>query len=138
MLLPSEIESRSLIPAVRVIIARKLCQEYNMKEDLVAKILGITQASISNYVRGTRGDNQLVNKLMDITEVRRMIEDITEEIAKNNSFRASTMAKYISLFNYIRQSYIICDVHRVLEKDINDDVCKACASTLNNENKYMS
>ncbi|GIU72802.1 MAG: hypothetical protein KatS3mg003_2281 [Candidatus Nitrosocaldaceae archaeon] len=136
MLLPSEIESRSLIPAVRVIIARKLANEHGMKEDKIAKILGVTQAAVSNYVRGTRGDTQLVNKLNEIPEVKRIIDDITNEIAKNSSFRASTMAKYIGLFNYLRQSYIICDVHHTLEKDIDEEACKACESTLikNNDN----
>jgi hypothetical protein len=132
MLLPSEIESRTLIPAVRVIIAKKLANEYNMKEDAIAKILGITQAAVSNYVRGARGDNQLISKLEGIIEIRRMIDDITKEIAINNSFRASTMAKYIRLFNYIRESYIICDVHHTLEKNIDRETCKACESTLIN------
>ncbi len=135
MLLPSEIESRTLIPAVRVIIARKLANEHNMKEDRIAKILGITQAAVSNYVRGTRGDNQLVSKLENIPEIRRMIYDITKEIVVNNSFRASTMAKYIRLFNYIRESYIICDVHHTLEKNIDKEACEACANTLVSEKR---
>ena len=45
MLLPSEIEAKSLIPAVRAILARKLTGEYDMKEEVVAKVLGVTQAS---------------------------------------------------------------------------------------------
>ena len=136
MLLPSEIESRSLIPAVRVMIAKKLANEHGMKEDRIAKILGVTQAAISNYVRGTRGDTQLVSKLESIYEIRRIVDDITNEIAKSNSFRASTMAKYIGLFNYIRQSYIICDVHHTLEKNIDEEACKACENTLiKNDNK---
>ncbi len=137
MLLPSEIESRSLIPAVRVMIAKKLSSEYDMKEDVIAKILGITQAAVSNYVRGTRGDIKLVEKLSNMPKVREMVDEITREIAKNNSFRASTMAKYIGLFNYIRQSYIICDVHHTLESEINEEVCKACASMLRDTEKII-
>ena len=56
MLLPSEIEAKSLIPAIRAILAKKLIIEYKMKEEFVAKVLGVTQAAISNYIRGTRGD----------------------------------------------------------------------------------
>lgn len=130
MLLPSEIESKSLIPAVRAIIAKKLSNEHYLKEDAVAKILGVTQAAISNYVRGTRGDTQLVEKLRGVPEVMRMIDDITHDIAMHNSFRASSMAKYIELFNYIRQSLLICDVHHSLEKDIDETVCKTCESNL--------
>lgn len=130
MLLPSEIESKSLIPAVRAIIAKKLSQEHSLKEEEIAKMLGVTQAAVSHYVRGTRGDTQLAKKLSSVPEVMRMIDDITNDIAVNNSFAASTMAKYIGLFNYIRQSLLICDVHHVLEKNIDEGVCKTCESNL--------
>jgi len=130
VLLPSEIESKSLIPAVRAIIAKKLSSEHLLKEDEIAKILGITQAAVSNYVRGTRGDVQLVAKLSAVPEVMRMIDDITKDVVVNNTFGASSMAKYIGLFNYIRQSLLICDVHHALEKDIDEGVCKTCESDL--------
>jgi hypothetical protein len=42
MLLPSEIEAKSLIPAVRAILAKKLIGEYSLQEEDVAKDLGIT------------------------------------------------------------------------------------------------
>lgn len=44
MLLPSEIESKSLIPAVRAILAKVLVKEKGLKEEEVARLLGITQA----------------------------------------------------------------------------------------------
>lgn len=130
MLLPSEIESKSLIPAVRAIIAKKLSSEHSLKEDDIAKILGVTQAAVSNYVRGTRGDTQLVEKLRGVPEVMRMIDDITKDVVSHNTFGASSMAKYIELFNYIRQSLLICDVHHALEKKIDEGVCKTCESNL--------
>jgi len=130
VLLPSEIESKTLIPAVRAIIAKKLASEHVLKEDVIAKILGVTQAAVSNYVRGTRGDTQLVEKLSGVPEVMRMIDDITKDVVANNTFGASSMAKYIALFNYIRQSLLICDVHHALEKDIDEGVCKTCESNL--------
>lgn len=130
MLLPSEIESKSLIPAVRAIIAKKLSSEHSLKEDAIAKILGVTQAAVSNYVRGTRGDTQLVEKLRGVPEVMRIIDDITKDVVSHNSFGASSMAKYIELFNYIRQSLLICDVHHALEKEIDEGVCKTCESNL--------
>jgi predicted transcriptional regulator len=55
MLLPSEIEAKSLIPAIRSILATKLVEEKHFREEEVAKVLGITQAAVSNYIRGTRG-----------------------------------------------------------------------------------
>ena len=40
MLLPAEIEAKSLIPAVRAILAVKLIREYKMKEEACCKGTG--------------------------------------------------------------------------------------------------
>ena len=56
MLLPAEIESKSLIPALRAILAKDLAKNYNIREDQISQMLGVTQAAISNYIRGIRGD----------------------------------------------------------------------------------
>ena len=56
MLLPAEIESKTLIPALRAILAKNLAENHNVREDEISKMIGVTQAAISNYIRGTRGD----------------------------------------------------------------------------------
>ena len=130
MLLPSEIEAKSLIPAIRSILAQKLIKEYGLKEEDVAKVLGVTQAAVSNYVRGTRGDTQLVTKLESVLEVTRMIEDIARDLASNKAYTPSTMAKFVQLCNYMRYTFIICDVHRTMESHIDEKVCEQCEMIL--------
>jgi predicted transcriptional regulator len=130
MLLPSEIEAKSLIPAIRSILAQKLIKEYGLKEEDVAKVLGVTQAAVSNYVRGTRGDTQLVTKLESVLEVTRMIEDIARDLASNKAYTPSTMAKFVQLCNYMRYTFIICDVHHTMESHIDEKVCQQCEMIL--------
>jgi len=64
MLLPAEIESKSLIPALRAIIAKDLAKKHNIREDKISQMLGVTQAAISNYIRGIRGNPELIEKLL--------------------------------------------------------------------------
>ena len=64
MLLPAEIESKTLIPALRAILAKKLAEDHSVREDEISKMLGVTQAAVSNYIRGTRGDPSLIAKLL--------------------------------------------------------------------------
>jgi len=130
MLLPSEIEAKSLIPAIRSILAQKLIKEYRLKEEDVAKVLGVTQAAVSNYVRGTRGDTQLAAKLESVLEVTRMIEDIARDLASDKAYTPSTMAKFVQLCNYMRYTFIICDVHRTMESHIDEKVCEQCEMIL--------
>ena len=39
---------------LRALIVRRLLNEYHMTQEKVARLLGITQASVSNYVRAVR------------------------------------------------------------------------------------
>ncbi|HXW12247.1 MAG TPA: helix-turn-helix domain-containing protein [Nitrososphaeraceae archaeon] len=126
MLLPSEIESKLLIPAIRAILSRELVIEKGLKEEEVARMLGITQAAVSNYLRGTRGDNELIAKLMSLSEIMSMIKEISNDLSTNRAYTAKTLSKFIGLCNYMRYSLIICDAHHSLERNIDEKVCEQC------------
>ncbi|HLN34374.1 MAG TPA: helix-turn-helix domain-containing protein [Nitrososphaeraceae archaeon] len=130
MLLPAEIEAKSLIPAIRAILAKKLITEYKMKEEVVAKVLGVTQAAISNYIRGTRGDLELIDKLSSIHEIMRKVDDIAQDLVSNRAYTPGTMAKFVELCNFMRYSFIICDVHHKIESNIDEQVCELCKDNL--------
>ena len=118
MLLPSEIEAKSLIPAVRAILAKKPIKEDSLKEEDIAKVLGITQVAVSNYVKGTRGDMERISKLNVLEKSIRMIDDIARDISTNKAYTPSTLAKFIGLCNYRLYILIICDVHHSIESNI--------------------
>ena len=126
MLLPSEIESKSLIPTIRAILSKKLIHDYDLKEETVAKLLGITQAAVSNYIRGTRGNLSLVTKLENNFEVMKMINDISKDLSMNKAYTPSTMTKFIQLCNFMRYTFIICDVHHSMEANIDKSICEHC------------
>lgn len=130
MLLPAEIESKTLIPALRAILAKKLAEIHNIREDEISKMLGVTQAAVSNYIRGTRGDPQLIKKLSRETEVARMLDDLSESLASDMAYTPSSLSKFIGLCNYIKSSLLICDIHHNLESDIDEKVCKECENML--------
>ena len=130
MLLPAEIETKTLIPAIRAILAKKLIEEHGIREEEVSKLLGVTQAAISNYVRGTRGDPILINKLLEVKEVSEMINDICNNLASNMAYTPASLSKFIGLCNYIKSSLLICDIHHNLEANIDEAICKECENML--------
>ena len=130
MLLPAEIESKSLIPALRAILAKNLAKKHLIHEDQISKMLGVTQAAISNYIRGTRGDPKLIEKLLAEKQVSEMILDISDNLASDRAYTPSSLSKFIGLCNYIKTSLLICDIHHNLESDIDDEVCKECENML--------
>lgn len=130
MLLPAEIESKSLIPALRAILAKKLADEHKIREDEISKMLGVTQAAISNYIRGTRGDPKLIQKLVADEQVSEMIKELSERLASDMAYTPSSLAKFISLCNYIKSSLLICEIHHNLETNIDEAICKECENML--------
>ena len=130
MLLPAEIESKSLIPALRAILAKQLAKTHLIHEDQISKMLGVTQAAVSNYIRGTRGDPKLIEKLLAEKQVSEMILDISDNLASDRAYTPSSLSKFIGLCNYIKTSLLICDIHHNLESNIDDEVCKECENML--------
>lgn len=130
MLLPSEIETKTLIPALRAILAKKLMDTYSIQEEDISKMLGVTQAAISNYIRGTRGNPELITKLLSIKEVSDMVDEIASNLSTNMAYTPASLSKFIGLCNYIKSSLLICDIHHNLESNIDEAVCKECENML--------
>ena len=130
MLLPAEIESKTLIPALRAILAKKLAANHNIREDEISRMLGVTQAAVSNYIRGIRGNPELIEKLLAEEQIVKMIADITDRLAAEKDYTPATLSKFIGLCNYIKTSLLICDIHHNLESNIDDKICKECENML--------
>ena len=130
MLLPAEIESKTLIPALRAILAKTLAEKHEIREDEISKMLGVTQAAVSNYIRGTRGDPELIKKLLAETQISEMVLEISDDLASDKAYSPSSLSKFIGLCNYIKSSLLICDIHHNLESDIDEAVCKECENML--------
>ena len=93
-------------------------------------MLGVTQAAISNYIRGIRGDPKLIEKLLEEKQVATMITEISDNLASDKAYTPSSLSKFIGLCNYIKSSLLICDIHHNLESNIDDAVCKECETML--------
>jgi len=126
MLLPFEIESKAIIPAIRAILALKLIEEYDMREDDVAKAVGITQAAVSNYARCTRGNRKVMERLSSTKEIMDIVEDIATDLARSRIYTPHTMLRFMEICNLIRSTLIICEVHHEIESDIDETVCEEC------------
>lgn len=130
MLLPAEIESKTMIPALRAILAKKLADQHQIREDEISKMLGVTQAAVSNYIRGTRGDPKLISQLSSQKQIVEMIDEISENLASNKAYTPASLSKFIGICNYIKTSLLICDIHHNLESNIDEAICKECETML--------
>ncbi|MEM1937901.1 MAG: helix-turn-helix domain-containing protein [Candidatus Caldarchaeum sp.] len=122
LLLPAEIESKVTIPLLRALIARKLVYGKKFTQEQVANVLGITQAAVSNYLRGVRGwsvdweRNEELNKWVDEVVDAILRKEPREEVAR----RINDAVKSI------RSNRMLCEIHKKIEPEIDVDSCKVC------------
>ena len=73
MIVPCEIAVKSVIPAVKALIAKELVEKRGLKQDEAAEILGVSQSAVSKYTRKVRG---YVIKVDDIEEIKPLIDEM--------------------------------------------------------------
>ncbi len=82
--LPCEKATRVIIPSIRAALVRYLVEERKMTRYSVAKLLGITPASVTYYMKGLRGDPNIEEKLLEVPEYKGVIVRIAELLLSNN------------------------------------------------------
>ena len=127
MISPYEIVSKSALPALRAMVARRLQQNYSMTQQQVANLLGVTQASISNYARKTRG--MMVNLEGDST-VTKAADKIARDLSAKDPDQRETLRDMTDVLDYIRFNHMMCSLHSELEPGFQVEGCSACDGAL--------
>ena len=123
---PYEIVAKSALPALRAMVARRLKDDYHMTQQQVADRLGVTQASVSNYARKTRG--MMVNLESDST-VSKASDKIAKELSSNEPDRREALRSMTEVLDYIRFNKLMCGLHGDLEPGFQTEGCFACEGT---------
>ncbi len=79
--LPCEYASREIIPSIRAALVKYLVEERGFTKYTVAKMLGITPASVTYYLKGARGNRRLEEKLLSepyISFIKRLADIVVE------------------------------------------------------------
>jgi predicted transcriptional regulator len=122
LLLPSEVEAKTIIPALRSLIAKKLINTYHLPQQKVAEMLGITQAAVSNYIREVRG---IGVSLEDSAEARKLVDGIVRSILEGVD-QVTLMKKFNEAVTTIKAKRLMCDLHQKLEPSLDAQSCHIC------------
>lgn len=76
-----EIFAKTLLPALKAMIARELVNTYGLTQWSAAKVLGTTQPLINYYISGKRG-SKLLNNLSRSEEVTKFVKDVSRMIVE--------------------------------------------------------
>ena len=122
MLLPSEVEAKTIIPALRSMIAKKLVKTYHLPQQKVAELLGITQAAVSNYIRDVRGVGV---SLEGLEEAQKLADEIVKAILQGED-QVTLLKKFNEAVKAIKAKRIMCSLHQKLEPELDVERCHLC------------
>ena len=107
-------------------VAKRLQEDYHFTQQKVAERLGVTQASVSNYARKTRG--MMVNLESDIT-VSKAADKIAKGLSVEAPDRREALRSMTEVLEYIRFNKLMCSLHGNLEPGFPTEGCYACEGT---------
>ena len=123
LLLPDEIASKSVIPAIRAMVVRRLVDEYGMTQQQAARLLGITQPAVSKYMHNKRG---IAINLEGKAHVDEAANKIAALLVSGKAGQVQVMGKLNEVSMLVRRSKLMCDLHRRLEPELNLGGCRVC------------
>ena len=122
LIIPCEVAAKSVIPALRAMVARELMEEHGLKQELIAERLGVTQAAISKYRHQVRGE---AVQLEAAREVRNMAKDIAATIVQDPS-PLEVSRKLCQACTDIRALGLMCETCRRVDEDWDVEHCTIC------------
>jgi predicted transcriptional regulator len=124
LILPCETAAKVIIPAIRAYIARELVVTYDLKQEDVAKKLGITQSAVSKYASRARGN---ILQIDGIREAQPLLAELVTFAANDEKFsRNFFLQKFCETCKTIRQTGLMCPLCRKANASIDVQECSFC------------
>ena len=117
--MPQEIEVRYILPAIRRELSRIFIQEHKKSQKEAAKILGLTEAAISQYQHSKRAKEVVFSDAV-VNEVRISADRILADKANKQRL----IAEMYRVTNLTNVKHILCDIHRAQSKEL--ESCNIC------------
>jgi len=114
---------KSVIPAVKALLATELVEKRGLKQDEVAQLLGISQSAVSKYTKKVRG---YVIKLDNIEEIEPLIEKIIDLIEGRTCQRKEFLKIFCKICIIVRKTSLMCQFCQRTDPEIKIEECGFC------------
>ena len=121
---PCEVAVKTVAPAIRALVAKKLLENHKLKETQVANMLGVTQSAVSKYFKNIRGTTISIE---NIPEVQTITNQMVTLLLKNPSSQAELINLFCKVCALIRDKGLMCSLCQQNQKKKNVD-CIFCQS----------
>jgi len=111
-----EVVVTSVLPAIRSIMTRELLNTYELKQQEVADLLGITQPAVSQYIRESRG--MKVKLLEKHPKIMKMIDDLSRDMIHEKIKPKKLQLRICEICKAVRKNRVICHLHEEMYPSI--------------------
>lgn len=122
MSVPCEVVAKSVLPAMRAMVTKELIEVHDLKQVEVAQLLGITQAAVSQYIRGERG----VALSLENLDVKALVSSIALQLKSGKGSPQEIVSRFCEACKLIRGKGLVCDLHKTFVPSIGMKDCRVC------------
>ncbi|MCZ2856465.1 MAG: transcriptional regulator [Candidatus Bathyarchaeota archaeon] len=123
MSMPCEVAVKSVVPAIRAGLAKELIQTYELKQNDVANLLGVTQTAVSKYTRNVRGGVVAINKT---EEIQQMITATAKTLTNGELSRRQLAIRFCEICRLVREKGLMCELCKRSNPTIDISQCLLC------------
>jgi predicted transcriptional regulator len=125
MKLPCEVAVRSVVPAIRALLAKELTKTHKLNQSEAANLLGITQTAISKYVNLVRGHTLSIE---NERTVRVMIESTATALVNGELKPKKVRLQICNVCRLVREKGLMCDLCKRINMVPITEECNLCFS----------
>lgn len=120
---PCELTVRSLLPALRILVARELATNYHWTQTRIAKNLGVTQAAVSGYLTE---DIEMVSPPFSREDLLNLSKGLASEMALKKLSHTDLVNNVCEICLSLRKGGAICIAHKVKVPELGEEKCSIC------------
>ena len=126
MQLPCEVGVKTVIPAIRALLAIKLVEQHGMNEKQTAMLLGLSQSAISRYKTKNRGN---ILKIDTDPEVQTLIDKMLNLLINGKKQELFTILDvFCETCSVVRKKGTLCSMCQKKTTETKVEVCTFCFS----------
>ena len=105
VILPCEVGVKTVLPAVKAIMARTIVEKHGLNEKQTADLLGLSQSAVSRYIGRERGN--LLN-IESTPEVLTLIDQMVNHLIKAPDDKTKILKLFCQTCTTIREKGLMC------------------------------
>ena len=111
---------KTVLPAVKAVMARQIVEKHGFNEQETAKLLGLSQSAISRYLSKERGNLLAIE---GSTEILALIDQMVISLIKEPNNRSGIFALFCQTCRAIREKGLMCPL---CQKEMPQEWAETC------------